>query len=312
MGNEYILGKQGKGLEDNFSFENLPTRKELINDLSTVHLDGSLIDDLRILWDLIRGNYAPDTPEKISEFSSKMYEFIRAYPYAKALDLYKQKCRESDICIVEDGVIKQPSLLENLEARVHCLETKFNSDGSERTAEERAAPFLFYLDSRSGIAYPKSAKTGKNDEFMYIPDSLELVNFPDDFNQRFMPVEYNALDGIRLKKSNAKYNERLLRSIVPKHDFWLTVADGNDKFLVNYIKAFDEARRLTGRKLPDKIMGVYIRKLDSISQDQLRALCVSDLDFGSSASGDWILDSNGARFALVSQNQPRKSEGLRV
>ena len=308
MSNTYLIEKE-EVLDSDSGNEGLPTREELIEDLRTdmsIATPGMGFPTIKRIYDIIAGNYVKETE---SNKDLNMYEIVLGRTYGKALEELRKKSRESDISIVEGGVIKQPSLLENLEIRINCLETKFNTDGSKRSAEERAVLFLNYLDSRSAVAYSNSKKNGKNDEFMYIPDSRELVNLPADFNHPFVPIDYSLLNGIKLRKNDAIYNERMPRELIPKHKFWLTVVDGNEKFLEDYVKAFDEACRITGRNLPNKLMGVYLRDLNNISENHLRELCVVSLGGNSGALGGWFLLSNDARFARVSQNQPRKPEG---
>ncbi len=265
-------------------------------------------DDALTLGDLFKGNV-------VSAKVIGKNEWIR---YGQA----KQKLEETakndtgiPFYVVENGKIRQNTDRENLEARVHCLETKHNADGSERTPEERIELFETWLDSCTGCGYRKSSEdVSKNDEFKLVVKSPDLIGLSHNFAQRFLSINYNSLDGIRLLHSKGIYNQPLTREKILTSEFHLAKVDYDVKFLGQYIDALEEAFRIKKEldpnfKIPKKFMGAYIRNLNSISQDQLRALCVVNLVYGSDADDYWNLYDDDARFALVSQNQPRNPKG---
>ncbi|MDP2908486.1 MAG: hypothetical protein Q8N77_01640, partial [Nanoarchaeota archaeon] len=83
---------------------------------------------------------------------------------------------------------------ENIEARIADYEANGND----------AELFKTYLDSVTGIAY-KAHST----KFKLILRSDKLENIPQDFNQSFIPVDYDAEQGIELDRKKGKYGQCL-------------------------------------------------------------------------------------------------------
>ncbi len=232
----------------------------------------------------------------------------RAYvPYGQAkqkLEQAAEKDKQSPLYIVENGKIRPPTFKQTLEMKLNDLETKFDAAGNERSNKDRVRLFNRWLDSCTGVAYNSKDKN----LFKIITKSQDLIDLPHNFKGYFVPIDYAKIDGDELKRSEAIYRQRLTPDQVLKHKAWLAAVDGDKQLLLDYVKGLQEAYRLDGRSVPEKLMGFYIRPKSDISKDQLRALCVSNLVNESVAVDSWILNDS-ARFLRVSQNQPRNPKG---
>ncbi|MDP2907890.1 MAG: hypothetical protein Q8O03_08175 [Nanoarchaeota archaeon] len=167
---------------------------------------------------------------------------------------------------------KKPfTFVENIEARI----ADYEANGKD------AELFKTWFDSVTGVAYK-----AKSTKFKIILRSDKLENIKPDFNQSFIPIDYNNEHGLELDSTKGKYNQDLTREEVKNHEFWLAVMNGDKERLDRYVDTwFDK----TGK---DKGMGVYLRS--NTSQDELRALAFGD-DYDDSVVNGIILYDD-ARF----------------
>ncbi len=220
----------------------------------------------------------------------------KANTYAKGVHALREACEAEGTSVHptftrDDGsqIYRPLTFKEDIEAKVDDYETLRNPDGSERTKEERLKLFSRWLDSCTGIANKK-----KSTKFKVVPVCKELVLIDKNFNQHFLPVYYESVDGVELDSKKGKYNQPLPE----EKDFlenagWREGAENDLTLLKNYHKI------VTFEKPGSEyLLGFYAReKTDS---DQLRALYVGGLDGGSGAGSDGNLDDNGS-FLRVAQ-----------
>ena len=118
----------------------------------------------------------------------------------------------------------------------------------------------------------------------------ELIEITQDFNRKFLPIDYSSIQGVELDSSQAKYGKLLTKQEVLDHPAWLTAVEEDRELLRAYSDiVFAESR--------GKNMGFWV--LDSPNKDQLRALFVYDLDNSSYASGYDYLDNSGSFLRVV-------------
>lgn len=110
---------------------------------------------------------------------------------------------------------------ENVEARI--------IDENAKGLESKL--FATRLDSITGVAY----KAGST-KFKIIPRCGQLENINPYFNESFISINYNALQGIELDSSdkNVKYNQYLIKDEVIEHPGWLAAVNGDKEQLKAY------------------------------------------------------------------------------
>jgi hypothetical protein len=167
------------------------------------------------------------------------FEIVKDNTYAKGIAELKKQGK------------KPFTFFENVKARIADYETN----------GKNAELFNTWLDSITGVAYKANST-----KFKIILRSDKLENIKPDFDQSFMPVDYNAEHGIKLDSSKGKYNQSLTRKEAKNHEFWLAVMNGDKEKLVEYVNLWFD---MTGK---DKGMGVYLR--DNTSQNELRKLAL--------------------------------------
>ncbi|MBM3199400.1 hypothetical protein FJZ53_00570 [Candidatus Woesearchaeota archaeon] len=171
------------------------------------------------------------------------------------------------------------TFFENVGARIADYEA--NGENSEL--------FGTWLDSVTGIVYK-----AKSTKFKIILRSDKLENIPQDFDQSFIPIDYNAEKGIEFDSKKGEYDRLLTRKEVKNHKFWIAVMGGDKKKLARYVDFWFD------RKKVKEGMGVYLRS--NTDSDELRALVLGSGDYSSDADGFSLLDYF-ARFASGAQRK---------
>jgi len=166
---------------------------------------------------------------------------------------------------------------ENVQARVENYETTYNSDGSERTLDERLSLITGrWNDSCTAIAY--NAGTNK---FKVVPISEHLITLNSNFNEDFIQIDYDNIVGPELDISKSIYNHLMSKYLVLKHEGWLAALEDDIVLLKSYTEIiFTELKRKYKRT---EGMTFWVQK--NISADELRALSVNYLKGNSNADG---------------------------
>jgi len=180
---------------------------------------------------------------------------------------------------------------EDIKARVENYELRIDPvTKRERSEAERL--FLIterWLDSCTAMVY----KAGTT-KFKIIPQSSDLICIPAGFRESFMRVEYSRYKEPELDSSKNKYNTALTKGEVLNHPAWITAVEEDRSLLAEYTNIiFNALKSKYGRETG---MGFYVRERPET--DQLRALCVVNLNFNSNANGVDNLDKFGS-FLLV-------------
>ncbi len=213
--------------------------------------------------------------------------------YAKGVHALRTKCEKENDCphpmfVQDDGskIYRPLTFKENIEVRVNDFNTLYNFDGKERKKRERLRLFTRrWLDSCTGIAYKKGTT-----KFKLVPVSKDLITLSKGFNNAYVDINYDTIDGIELDRKDGIYDRLLTLSQVENHPAWLAAVDGDTHLL----KAYGDI--VFANVKQDTVMGFYT--LQNTPQDQLRALLVHDLDSDSRAYGSYNLGDNGS-FLLV-------------
>ncbi|MDP2906632.1 MAG: hypothetical protein Q8O03_01715 [Nanoarchaeota archaeon] len=199
--------------------------------------------------------------EKILNKKVHITKFEIIYPHAYYTDTYAKY-----IAKLKEQGRKPFTFFENVEARI----SDYEANG------ENAELFKTWLSSVTGIAYK-----AYNTKFKLILRSDKLENI--DFNQSFIPIDYDTEQGIELDSTKGKYDQDLTREEAKNHEFWLAVMNGDKEKLDRYVDIlFDK----TGKK---EGMGIY---LTGGYRDELRALTLNDDYLNSEASDHNYLFSN--------------------
>jgi len=222
-------------------------------------------------------------PEKNLEVNIKKLLDESQEPLAAQLDYDKFEVVNADT--YAEGIAKLKELnqklftfAENIEARI--VDYEINGEDAEL--------FQTYLDSVTGIAYKANST-----KFKIILRSDKLENIPQDFNQNFMPIDYDSEKGVELNSKKGKYNKLLTREEVKNHEFWIVVMGGDKEKLAKYVDLwFDKTKREEG-------MGVYLRS--NTDSDELRALVLYYDYYSSDAIGFNLNDY--ARFVSGAQRK---------
>ncbi|MBM3199468.1 hypothetical protein FJZ53_00930 [Candidatus Woesearchaeota archaeon] len=139
--------------------------------------------------------------------------------------------------------------------------------------------FNTQIDSVTGIAY--KAKSAK---FKIVQRSSTLENIQQGFDEDFIPINYDAEQGIELDITKDKYNQRLTRKEAENHKFWLAAMNNDKDKLAEYV---DFVFNGNGRK---RMMGVYLRS--NTSQDELFELSLGNDAYRSDISGNFYFCSS--------------------
>ncbi|MDO8511288.1 MAG: hypothetical protein Q7S55_03920 [Nanoarchaeota archaeon] len=220
-------------------------------------------------------------PENSSTFIEGKYILMpKTSRYAQGVHALQNACRAEAVSahppfITPYGRTYRPlTFKENIEARVHDYE-------SNKDSEERLRLFQRWNDSCTAIAYKK-----RTTKFKIVLNSQELITIPEDFNRDIITVNYDHTWGVELDRNDATYNNLLTPAQVENHPAWLAALEGDSHLLKTY-------RDIVFANLSqDKAMGFWLRT--GISEDQLRALFVNNLNYDSVASGSNNLGGNGS------------------
>ncbi|MDP2909115.1 MAG: hypothetical protein Q8N77_04895 [Nanoarchaeota archaeon] len=195
-----------------------------------------------------------------------LIEVIHAGTYAEGIAKLKKRGQ------------KPFTFYENIEARI----ADYEANG------ENAELFKTYLDSVTGVAYKKGST-----KFKIILRSDKLENIKPDFEQSFIPVDYNVENGIEFDSKKGKYNQDLTREEAKNHEFWLAAMGGDKGKLAEYVDIW------FGKTKAKKGMSVYLRS--NTSQDELWALVLGSGSIDSDAFGGSLNLDYDARFVLGAQ-----------
>lgn len=180
---------------------------------------------------------------------------------------------------------RQLTFKEDLKARLEDFNRLKNSDGSDRTLDDRLILFSRWNDSCTGVAYQK--RTGK---FKIIPVCGELITIGRDFNAGAISIDYKLVQGVELDRASGKYNTSLTKHEIENHEAWRAAVEGDVALLKAYRDVvFAAYKEKFGSDLA-KGMGFYLR--DS-PDNELRALFVNILDDDSYANGSSYLYDGG-------------------
>lgn len=142
------------------------------------------------------------------------------------------------------------------------------------------------------MLFEYKAKTTK---FKIITECSELINIASNFNEHYLPINYDSINGIELDSEKGIYNQLLTPQQILEHPAWNTTVQ-DKSLLKTYI---DLVFKLNPG---DERMGFWVEQ--NTKKDELRALCVGNVDNNSSASGyDYLSDD--AYFLRVTQKAPQ-------
>ena len=220
--------------------------------------------------------------------------------YGLGVDALREACKNDPASAhpqftLPDGsnVYRPLTFRENLEARVKDYETLRHSDGRAKTAEERQALFLEWLDSCTGMAY--QAKTTK---FKVIPTCSPLITIDKANKDAFLAVPYAAhTSGVELDFSarGVKYNTLLTQSKVQAHPAWRAAVEDDVPLLHTYSAiVFSLLKQKFNR---DTGMEFYV--CQNPDTDELRALIVISLVNYSNAIGYDVLNVRGSSLRVA-------------
>jgi len=165
-----------------------------------------------------------------------------------------------------------------------------------RLARSELLDLFFY--SCTGIVYLANSRMSK-----LIPVCSELCALPKDFKDSFLPTPYASLQGTELDLSHGVYDQLLGFDTVLSHPFWLAVFNNDVPKLTRYRDLVFQTR-FKDKAAASNAMGVFVRT--NVTQDELRALYVNGISYGSDLVGDGSLD-DVARFLLLTPSSSQKS-----
>jgi len=234
------------------------------------------------------------------EFENLQYvRMPRADTYAKGVEALRNACladplNAQPLFTQNDNsrIIRPLTFEENIKARVNDFETLLDENGNDRSLEQRKRLFNTWLDSCTGIAY--KSKTTK---FKIITECSELINIANNFKKAYLPISYDAVNGIELDSNNDIYNTLLTPQQVLEHKAWNAVV--NDSSLLKTYSGI-----VFQLHSGDERMGFRVRQ--NTEKDELRALYVNNIDLNSIASGTNNLNNN-AYFLRVTQKNFHKN-----
>ncbi|MDP3734385.1 MAG: hypothetical protein Q8R37_04080 [Nanoarchaeota archaeon] len=193
--------------------------------------------------------------------------------------------------VIDGKTVYRPlTFRENIQARVEDFYTLYDANSNKRTVDDRLRLFNTWLDSCAGIAYKADSP-----EFKLILQSPHLIGINESFNNEFIPIDYDSVDGIRLNRNNGIYNPLLTQEQVLNHPAWLAAVEEDKPLLQEYTNiVFSQTER--------KNMGFYLET--RVTEDKLRVLFVYELDIHSSASGCCDLSDGGTLLRVSSSSFP--------
>ena len=227
----------------------------------------------------------------------EVYDFSKGSTYGKAIHDLRQafkkgECNAQPLFVKDNGrkVVRPLTFKETIEKRVNDYNVLENPDGSKRTEEKRLRLFNVYLDSCTGIANKKNSK-----KFKIVPVCKELILIDKNFNDAYLPVDYNSIGGNVVDGSKGKFNQLLTEREVLNNAGWIEALEG-DKALLKEYSGIVYSLRDKGSKL------MAFRVNENTSEDQLRALCLDSIGSYSNAGCSSILSVSG-RLLWVAQRK---------
>ena len=234
---------------------------------------------------LLSTTIPPDTKPPADEPSViQTYDIVNASNYAKALE----ELRASSTTFHpkdSSGRFRPLTARETLEARLE------QDDLLEK-----------YNNTCTGIYYKQSDPN----HFYLIPISPELLSLPSDFNSEFYPFNSVPQGATQLSRSGSRYNASMPYSEVIEHEGWLTLAEDRGLLERYAQKVFQKIFDDNWNSPTSKAMGFYLR--NSVAANELRAVCLNDLNLNSGANGGISLDGS-CRFVRVVAQRRRKNFG---
>ncbi len=192
---------------------------------------------------------------------------------------------------LQDGnqIYRPLTFKETIRAGVENYETTHNDDGSKRSLEKRLSLITkSWNDTCTGIVY----KAGTT-KFKILPHSSDLITIAPDFNEGFIPCDFDSLPGVLFDSSKGKYNTWLSKANVLKHPAWNAAVEEDALLLAAYAEIiFAQLERKYNRT---EGMAFWARQ--NTDTDELRMLFVNDLSNDSYASGSGL--DNGGSFLRV-------------
>ncbi len=225
------------------------------------------------------------------------YDIIKDLTYGQAMDVLRQDYAAGRIpnhptYLMLNGAkaVRALTMKETALAKMNNYETLKDTNGSTRSDEERLALFKTWSFTSTGIAYQKKPLI-KSVKCKIIPVSKNLVTIAEDYNQAYIPIKYDNMNGAEIDTSTGKYHQPLVLNEVLKNAGWIESFEQDQKTLSDYT-------HLTFKLLnnPEQAMGFWI--IPNPKEDHLRALALNILDNHGYALGHDNL-YNYARFVRV-------------
>jgi len=187
----------------------------------------------------------------------------------------------------DDGsLIYRPlTFKETIQEKVDDFNKLNDDEGNERNLDDRLRFFDHWVDSSTGIAYKAGTKN-----FKIVQICQPLVCIDKDFDDAFLTVGYESIEGIKLISEGGTYNKSLSKRQVLEHEAWQTTVEEDKSLLKEYCDIV--FAQLKERYNIEKGMGFYV--VSETDEDQLRALFVFSLDSNSYASGSGSLSVSGS------------------
>ena len=229
----------------------------------------TLEEALAILNDVPEKPAPPRKPRMVD--GKNRYDWVEGATYAKAM----QKLRDLDA----DAL----TFAETIRARVEDYERLSDDEGNKRTEADRLRLFNNWFFTSTGVAYKAHTTLMK-----LIDRADALVYIDKDFNERFLPCDYDALDGIELDTGKGKYNQLLSQDDVLAHPFWNAA--------VPDYPTLETYTNMVFTQKPGKRMRFWPR--GDVTTNELRALVIFNMSNYSYANGNYSLNKD-ARLLRV-------------
>ena len=235
----------------------------------------------------------PEVPSSSSVFVRGRYDIIETPTYGQSMGVLRKdyaagRIPNHPVYQAPNGskVVRALSMKETALARMNNYETLKDANGSTRNDEERLALFETWSFTSTGIAYQKKSAKCK-----IIPVSENLVTIAEDYNQEFIPIEYNKINGAEIDTSTGKHNHYLALNEVLENAGWIESFEQDKKSLSDYAN-------LTFKLLnnPEQAMGFWT--IQTPDKAHLRVLALYGLVNDSHAFG-YISFNDNARFVRV-------------
>jgi len=191
--------------------------------------------------------------------ASSKHELISADSWFSAFQALRQQGSGKTIAINGQTYVRPFTMKENLQARIEDYNTLTNTDGTQRTEEERRRFFNTWLDSCSGIHYLAGTT-----RFKIIPRSNELITLAQAPINEYLSVPYAQTSA------------------------WLAAVE-EDQVLLG--EAFDIMGAVNNAPADWKGMGFFV--YPDKTQDELRPLFVNGQDGCGNAIGRNLLYDDG-------------------